>query len=206
MAKAGWAPIMVRMKRLAGLAVLAAAGLLAQTLAQTPAQTPRPTDLEGHAVDPLQAPEARAVVLLFVRSDCPISNRYAPEIRRIHDRFAGRGVVFWLVYPDPQASVAEIRRHLAEYRYPGRALQDPGHVLVKLAHVAVTPEAAVFAPGRRLVYHGRIDDLYADFGRTRPAPTTHDLAAALEAILVSRPVPVAATRAVGCFLSERRGK
>ena len=201
---------MVRMKLWAGLVLLAAAVLmaqtLAQTLAQTPAQTAGPTDLDGHPVDPLQAPEARAVVLLFVRSDCPISNRYAPEIRRIHDRFAGRGVVFWLVYPDPQASVAEIRRHLAEYRYPGRVLQDPGHVLVKLARVAVTPEAAVFAPGRRLVYHGRIDDLYVDFGRARPAPTTHDLADALEAILAGRPVPAAATRAVGCFLSERRGR
>jgi hypothetical protein len=189
---------MVRMKLLAGLAVLAAAALVAQTAAQTP----RPTDLDGHPVDPLQAPEARAVVLLFVRSDCPISNRYAPEIRRIYDRFAGRGVVFWLVYPDPQASVAEIRRHLAEYRYPGRVLQDPAHALVKLAHAEVTPEAAVFAPGRRLVYHGRIDDLYVDWGRTRPAPTTHDLVAALEATLAGRPVPVAATRAVGCFLAD----
>jgi hypothetical protein len=184
------------MRLWAGLGLLAAAVLVAQT--------PHPTDLDGHPVDPLQSSEARAVVLLFVRSDCPISNRYAPEIRRLHDRFAGRGVVFWLVYPDPQATVAEIRRHLAEYRYPGRVLQDPGHVLVKLAHAEVTPEVAVFAPGQRLVYHGRIDDLYVDWGRTRPAPTTHDLASALEATLAGRPVPVAATRAVGCFLADLR--
>ena len=182
------------MKLWAGLAVLAAAALVAQT--------PHPTDLDGHRVDPFQAPDARVVVLLFVRSDCPISNRYAPEIRRIYDRFASHGVVFWLVYPDAQASAGEIRRHVSEYRYPGRVLQDPGHALVKLAQVEVTPEAAVFAPGRRLVYHGRIDDLYVDWGRTRPAPTTHDLAAALEATLAGRPVPVAATRAVGCFLAD----
>jgi hypothetical protein len=40
-------------------------------------------------------------VLVFVRTDCPISNRYAPELRRLQDRFAPRGMAFWLVYPDP---------------------------------------------------------------------------------------------------------
>ena len=58
-------------------------------------------DLEGRAVDPLDAPGATAVVLIFTRTDCPISNRYAPEVRRLYERFHDRGVRFWLVYPDP---------------------------------------------------------------------------------------------------------
>ena len=168
------------------------------------AQAPQPADLDGRPADPLEDAQARAVVLFFVRGDCPVSNRYAPEIRRIHDKYAPRGVVFWLVYADGRAGAEEIRRHVAEYRYPGGVLRDPGHVLVKLAQAEVTPEAAVFAPGRRLVYHGRIDDRYIDFGRTRPAPTRRDLEAAIEATLAGRPVPVAATRAVGCFLSDLR--
>ena len=64
-----------------------------------------------------------------------------------------------------------------------------------------TPEAAVFADGE-LVYRGRIDDRFVDFGKTRAAATTHDLAFALQAILDGRPVPESRTRAVGCFIPE----
>src|SRR5512134_2888472 len=46
-----------------------------------------PFDLEGRAVSPLDD-DVAATVLLFTRTDCPISNRYAPEVRRLHDRFA----------------------------------------------------------------------------------------------------------------------
>ena len=56
--------------------------------------------------------------------------------------------------------------------------------------------------GRELVYLGRIDDRYVDFGKTRAAATTHDLAGALEAILDGRPVPESRTRAIGCFIPE----
>ena len=30
-------------------------------------------------------------VLIFISTDCPISNRYAPEIKRLHDEFAPKG-------------------------------------------------------------------------------------------------------------------
>ena len=45
------------------------------------------TDLDGDPVDPL-APDDRIDALVFVRTDCPISNRYAPELARIATRFA----------------------------------------------------------------------------------------------------------------------
>ncbi|HVG86104.1 MAG TPA: hypothetical protein VM820_16370, partial [Vicinamibacterales bacterium] len=41
-------------------------------------------DLDGRPVNPLRVPaEARAHVLVFTTTDCPISNRYAPEITRL---------------------------------------------------------------------------------------------------------------------------
>ena len=46
--------------------------------------------LDGVPVEPFApARGIEATVLLFVMTDCPISNRYAPEIRRLHDEFAG---------------------------------------------------------------------------------------------------------------------
>ena len=40
-------------------------------------------------------------VLIFVSTDCPVSNRYAPEITRLLEEFSPRGVRFQLVYPNP---------------------------------------------------------------------------------------------------------
>jgi peroxiredoxin len=163
------------------------------------------TDLDGGQVRPLAHLEASAVVFLFARTDCPISNRYAPEVSRLFDKFAGRGVKFWLVYPDPDEAIGSIRVHMEEYGYAFGALLDPGHELVKLTGARVTPEAAVYARGKsgaRLVYRGRIDDRFVDFGKARPTPTVRDLEETLEAILQGRPVAYREARAVGCFIPE----
>lgn len=168
---------------------------------QHPPAPLRLLDLTGQEVDPLQTRGSKAVVFLFVRTDCPISNRYAPEVRRLNQKFAGRGVGFRLVYTDPDESVEMIRQHLKAYAYRLEVLRDPRHTLVKLAGVRVTPEAAVFVAGR-MVYRGRIDNRFVAFGKTRPAPTIHDLEAALDAILQGKPVASETTTAIGCYISE----
>src|SRR6185437_5094618 len=111
----------------------------------------------------------------FVRIDCPITNRYAPELQRIAHEFEGRGVAFWLVYPDPSETGKKIAEHVAAYHLPGIPVPDPRHELVKRAHATNAPEAAVFDASGRLLYHGRIDDLYVDVGKSRTAARTHDL-------------------------------
>lgn len=158
-------------------------------------------DLSGQAVDPLQADNGKAVVVLFIRTDCPISNRYAPEVRRLQEKFAASGVIFWLVYPDPDESVEMIRQHIKAYDYHLGALRDPAHALVKMTGVRVTPEAAVFV-SRRLVYRGRIDNRYVAFGKARPTPTTHDLERILETILKGKTITPETTTAIGCFIPD----
>jgi hypothetical protein len=159
-------------------------------------------DLSGQLVDPLAVESSRATVFLFLSTECPISNRYAPELRRLHDRFASQGVVFWMVYPNPAESAASIQDHMSAFAYPGRALRDPHHEAVRLTQAKVTPEAAVFDGQGGLVYRGRIDDRYVDVGLDRPAPTRRDLENALNAVLSGKPVADPVTRAVGCFLVD----
>jgi len=159
----------------------------------------------GAVVAPL-APDAekRATVALFTRTDCPISNRYVPEIQRIHELYAERGVAFWLVYPDPDVDDDAIRAHIEEYGYPMSALKDPDHRLVDHVGATITPEVALFDADGKLVYLGRIDDRYVDFGKARPEPTRRDLALALEAVLAGRVVEHDRTRAIGCFIGDLR--
>jgi hypothetical protein len=159
-------------------------------------------DLAGRHIDPFQTTNAETLVFIFVSIDCPISNRYAPEVRRLHDQFAGRGVKFWLVYPNRDDSVEVIRKHIEDYQYPLAALRDPEHSLVKKAKVRVTPEVAVYSRTGTKLYQGRIDDRYVDFGKERPQATQRDLQDALVAIVNGKAVTNAVTTAVGCYIPE----
>jgi len=148
------------------------------------------------------AKPAPARVLLFVRSDCPITNRYAPELDRIAQEFEARGVVFWLVYPDASETDAAIAQHRLEYKFPGVSIRDPNHLLQKRADATISPQAAVFDQAGRLTYSGRIDDRYIAFGKARSAPTTHDLEDAITATLNGKPVKEPRTHSVGCYLAD----
>ena len=160
-------------------------------------------DVDGRVVDPFRAAEdSRAIVFLFASVDCPISNRYAPVVQRLHNTFASQGVSFWLVYPNPAETPDAIREHVKAFSYPVHALRDPRHELVKVAKVTVTPEAAVYDKRRALVYRGRIDNRYVSLGVERPAATQHDLLDALTATLAGTAVRDATTPAVGCFIAD----
>jgi hypothetical protein len=143
-------------------------------------------------------------VLIFVSTDCPVSNRYAPEISRLYQEFAARGVNFQLVYPNPLDTDAAIAKHLEEYGYPPIGQRDPNHALVKMAGATITPEAAIFDSRRRLLYRGRIDDRFVELGRERPAATQRDLRNALTASAAGRRVSPSRTQAVGCFIADMK--
>lgn len=145
-------------------------------------------------------PGAVATVLVFTTADCPISNRYAPEIQRLSKRFGN--VRFVLVYPVAADTPAVIDAHRKKFAYTIDAVRDSNRELVKFTGVSVTPEVAVIDRSQRVVYRGRIDDRYLEFGKDRPQPTERDLERALEAITQHRPVAVRETRAVGCFLAD----
>jgi hypothetical protein len=138
---------------------------------------------------------------MFIRTDCPVSNRYAPTIRKLSADFAAHAK-FWLVYPDKDESPEMIRSHDHDYHYTLSALRDPQHLLVKKAEATITPEAAVFAPDGHLVYHGRIDNWFVDFGRKRASPTTHDLQDAIAAAISGHPATVSSEHAVGCYIAD----
>ena len=182
----------------------------AQASVRAPAARPRAQshvlDLHGRPIDVLSATDRGPVVLVFTRTDCPIANRYAPELGRLRSRFARRGIAFWLVYVDGSEPVEAIERHAAEFGRGFGAVRDPEHELVRAAQATVTPEAAVFvrgANGVEVVYRGRIDDRYVDFGRARPAPTSRDLEQVLAALASGAALARRTTPAVGCFISAK---
>jgi thiol-disulfide isomerase/thioredoxin len=159
------------------------------------------TDLEGKPADPFHAAQGKVVVLIFVRTDCPVSNRYAPTIQQLSAHDANKAA-FFLVYPSKKETSETIRKHDRDFGYTLAALHDPQHILVKQSQAQITPEAAVFDVNRRLLYHGRIDNLYEDFGHARRTATTHELADAIAAAIAGKTINGNATPAVGCYISD----
>lgn len=159
--------------------------------------------LDGKTIDLAKEAGGKPYALVFVRSDCPISNRYSPALQKLQKQYEDR-VVFWLVYADRDETASTIQEHMRRYGYNISALRDPQQKLVQLSQVRVTPEAAVFTPAGKLVYHGRIDNWYESFGHARPAPTTHEFRDALEAIIAGKRPAVSTARAIGCYLVDLR--
>jgi len=159
-------------------------------------------DLNGETFDFRQREQGHCAVVVFTRVDCPISNRMAPEISRVFERFHPRDVDFYLIYVDPRESAGSIRQHLQEYHYSLPALRDPRHELVAYCNATVTPEAAVFGKDGAITYCGRITDQYAELGNPQPEPRTHDLADAIAATLAGQPVATPRSKAVGCSIAD----
>lgn len=147
-------------------------------------------------------PDRIATVFLFVRTDCPISNRYAPEYARLFETHAPQGVEFRFVYVDPDQTADTIRAHRADYALPADAWIDRTHALVEWTGATITPEAAVVDGTGNLRYRGRIDDRYVDFGKARREASVRDLDEAIRALQRGDRRPLETTRAVGCFIVD----
>jgi hypothetical protein len=157
-------------------------------------------DLTGRPITPLADASRKASVLIFITTDCPVANGYAPEIKRITAEYEPRGVAVYLVHADADVTADRAAQHAKEYGYANTVLLDREQLLVKATGATVTPEAALLSPRGELLYLGRIDDRVADFGQKREVIAHRELRDALDAVLAGRPVPVARTKALGCYI------
>ena len=142
----------------------------------------------------------KASVLIFVATDCPNSNTYAPVLARLYREYSPRGVLFVNVYSDPSETAETVRKHDSEFNVPFPALLDPSLILARQTGARTTPEAVILGPEGQELYRGRVDDRFVEFGKTRFHPTRDDLREALEETLQGRPVAHPITKVLGCAI------
>jgi peroxiredoxin len=159
------------------------------------------SDVHGRSHGRLEWKGKKALVVLFLGIECPVSNSYAPEMARLAKEYTPRGVLFWGLHPDPDVSAKMAADHAAEYGLLFLILLDPAQDFARQVGVRVVPEAVVLSPQGQVHYRGRIDDRYTSNGKRREEPTTHDLASALDAVLAGKPPPAAQVPGFGCPLS-----
>src|SRR5437764_8581871 len=103
---------------------------------------------------------AKAVVVLFLGTQCPINNLYLPVVAELHKKYAPRGVVFVGVNSNAQDDADAVARHAREFNLPFPVLRDAGAKVADRFAAARTPEAFVLDGTRTARYRGRIDDRY----------------------------------------------
>lgn len=179
-----------------GLAALAVPAAGAVTIGEK-LQPFKLDDVTGKTVDLAGLQGRKAVVLMFIATQCPVSNAYNERMAALAREYAARDVAFVGINSNRQESVEEIAGHAARHGFGFPVLKDVGNVQADRFGALVTPEVYVYDPGWVLRYHGRIDD-----DRSGTNVKSQDLRRALDAVLAGQTVPVTETKAFGCTIKR----
>jgi peroxiredoxin len=145
--------------------------------------------------------DRKAVVVVFLGTECPVNNAYAPRLAELHKELAPKGVAFLGINSNCQDTAGRIAAHAKRFAIPFPVLKDTTNVVADQFGARRTPEAFVLAPDSTVLYQGRIDDQFG-VGVTRKEPTRRDLAAAAEEVLAGKPVSVPSTEPAGCLIAR----
>lgn len=157
-------------------------------------------DTKGTTHTAAELGREKATVFIFVATECPNSNTYAPILARLYREYSPRGVAFFNVYSDPSETASSVGKHDADFQVPFAALLDPHQTLARETGARSTPEVVILGPGGQQLYRGRVDNRFVEPGKTRYQPTENDLDEALGAILQGKAAPHPVTRTIGCAI------
>jgi len=139
----------------------------------------------------------KAVVLVFLGAECPVSNLYLPELVELEKKYRGKGVQFLAVYPNHADDLETIASHAYDRDTAFPVLKDVAGKLAGALGVTRVPTVAVLDGDFTLKYRGRVDDRYGVSSK-RVKATRADLAEALDEVLAGKKVTTAETKAYGC--------
>ncbi len=153
------------------------------------------TDGETHSLN--QYKDAKAVVVLFISTRCPVSNSFNKRMVQLASIYQDKGVVFIGINSNKQEDMQEVKQHSNEHNFPFVVLKDDKNVVADKYEAKVTPEVYVLNPELQIVYHGRIDDSAQADERKHT-----DLENALDELLSGQEITKAQTKAFGCSIKR----
>ncbi|MCU0454577.1 MAG: thioredoxin family protein [Bacteroidetes bacterium] len=140
---------------------------------------------------------SKAIVVMFIATQCPVSNDYNERMATIEKDYRGKGITFLGVNSNKQESVEEIREHAAKHGFAFPVLKDHKNVIADRFKASFTPEVYVLSGSFDILYHGRIDD-----SQRLAKVTVKDLRVTLDEILAGKPVTTPRTKAFGCTIKR----
>jgi peroxiredoxin len=160
-------------------------------------------DTAGKVVSADDFKDAKAVVFVFLGTQCPINNAYMTRLVELETQFAKDGVRLVGVNSNEHDTKEDIRAHAKEFKLTFPVLRDENQRLADKLGAKRTPEAVVVDAKGKVVYRGRIDDQFG-IGFQRPAAKEHDLVEAVAAALGGKEHKSMA--ASGCLITRAPAK
>ena len=139
----------------------------------------------------------KATVLIFVATQCPVSNAYNERMAAIANDYSGKGVQVVGINSNKQESASEVVSHAKSHNLTFPILKDPGNKVADEYDAKVTPEVFVVDASGKLAYHGPIDDK-----QNIEDIKQQYLRDALDSLTQGRSVVVKGARAFGCSIKR----
>jgi peroxiredoxin len=162
------------------------------------------TDADGKTVALSTLKGKKALVVVFLSFECPVSTGYSSVLAELAKRYESKGVAFVGVNGGVEADAATLAKAATEHRLPFPVLRDPKRAAADAFKADAVPGAFVLDHNLVLRYRGRIDDGYAARLKPNRAVTSHDLKDALDDLLAGKDVRTPATRVIGCPIARPR--
>ena len=145
--------------------------------------------------------DKKAVVVVFLGTQCPINNAYLPRLAELAKEYEGKGVQFLGVNSNRNDTPAAVAEHARKNEISFPVLKDSRNKVCDLLGAKRTPEVVVLDAQGNVKYRGRIDD-QVGYDHRRAKPGKQELVDALDAVLAAKPVAVAQTEVAGCLISR----
>jgi peroxiredoxin len=140
----------------------------------------------------------KAVVLIFISTQCPYSNAYNDRMRAMASAYASKGVLFAGINSNKTEDAAAVLSHAKEHGHTFPIMKDPQNKVADFYDARHTPTVYVVDSQGKVRYEGRIDENYEN-----PAGVTSpDLRNALDSLLAGKPVAKTVTKAFGCSIKR----
>jgi peroxiredoxin len=142
--------------------------------------------------------DSKAILILFIATQCPVSNAYNSRMVDLYKKYNGKNIAILGINSNKQESMSECKEHAKENGFKFTVLKDDKNVIADMFDASVTPEAYILEPETfNVLYHGRIDN-----SRNASDVDVKDLEKALDEILAGKKVSNAETKAFGCTIKR----
>ena len=141
--------------------------------------------------------DSKAIVIIFVATECPVSNAYNSRMEELFKEYSSKGISFLGINSNKAESVVDMKEHAEENGLTFTILKDKNNVIADEFDASVTPEVYVLNGDYEILYHGRIDN-----SKKESDVETQDLKNALNEILAGKDVTNKATKAFGCSIKK----
>ena len=154
-------------------------------------------DYEGNIHSLSDYKDSAAIVIIFIATECPVSNDYNTRMEAIYEEYMEKGIAFIGINSNKEEDVVRIGNHAQENQLKFTILKDLQNIVADLFGASFTPEAYVLNDSYEVLYHGRIDN-----SRDESNVTAQDLKNALDEILNGDAVSKPRTKAFGCTIKR----